>query len=70
MLTTINKWWTTLGQVHALSHLDDRLLADAGVDRRDIPRRVRGRPAGPATTWLHAGTEPAGHCDGKGGLCA
>jgi uncharacterized protein YjiS (DUF1127 family) len=77
MLTTLARWWNTRGQIDALSHLDDRLLEDAGVDRTDIPRRVRGatrddRPARSATKWpaLYVWTERAGRRNAENGLCA
>lgn len=38
----IAQWIATTHEIDKVQFLDDRLLADMGIKRRDIERRVRG----------------------------
>jgi uncharacterized protein YjiS (DUF1127 family) len=42
MWTLLKRWWVTEGAVVHLSELDDRLLADMGLEREGLRERVRG----------------------------
>ena len=42
LISQLKDWWTVQGGIERLAHLDDRLLADLGIEREDIPRYVRG----------------------------
>jgi len=39
----ITEWLMTRRQIDRVHHLDDRLLADMGINRHEIERRVKGR---------------------------
>ncbi len=52
MLEQLSKWWSDLGAEAELRWLDDRMLADMGIEREEIRARVRGpesREAGSGT---------------------
>jgi uncharacterized protein YjiS (DUF1127 family) len=42
MLKRLAMWWTTQRDIQTLEGLDDRMLADMGLSREAIRRRVRG----------------------------
>ncbi len=42
IVESFRRWRTRTAAVTALSRMDDRILADIGVSRFDIPRVVRG----------------------------
>lgn len=48
LISQLKDWWTVQGGIERLAHLDDRLLADLGIEREDIPRYVRGELLKPA----------------------
>ena len=39
----IQAWFTTRREIDRVHHLDDHLLADMGIKRFEIERRVKGR---------------------------
>ena len=42
IIESFRRWRTRTAAAAALSRMDDRILADIGVSRADIPRVVRG----------------------------
>lgn len=48
LISRLRDWWLIQGGIERLVHLDDRLLADLGIEREDIPRYVRGELLKPA----------------------
>lgn len=48
LISQLKDWWAVQGGIERLAHLDDRLLADLGIEREDIPRYVRGELLKPA----------------------
>ena len=50
MWSKLKKWWATEGEMVQLRGLDDRLLADMGLEREGLRDRVQGvtQPKGPA----------------------
>jgi uncharacterized protein YjiS (DUF1127 family) len=43
MWNWIRTWWAAEGAIVRLQALDDRLLADMGLERESVERRVSGR---------------------------
>lgn len=39
----VGRWYALNQEVRRLARLDDHLLADMGIERDEIPARVRGR---------------------------
>ena len=39
----IHEWFQTKREIDRVHHLDDHLLADMGIKRHEIERRVKGR---------------------------
>jgi|EndMetStandDraft_5_1072996.scaffolds.fasta_scaffold256487_2 uncharacterized protein YjiS (DUF1127 family) len=39
----IHEWFQTKREIDRVHHLDDHLLADMGLKRHEIDRRVKGR---------------------------
>jgi uncharacterized protein YjiS (DUF1127 family) len=39
----LTQWLSTARQIDKVRFLDDRLLADMGIERREIASRVKGR---------------------------
>ncbi len=42
IVESFRRWRTRVAAAAALSRMDDRILADIGVSRSDIPRVIRG----------------------------
>ncbi len=42
IIETFRRWRTRTAAAAALGKMDDRILADIGISRSDIPRVVRG----------------------------
>jgi uncharacterized protein YjiS (DUF1127 family) len=43
VLNKITQWLVSGSEIERLEGLDDRLLRDMGIRRKDIARRVKGR---------------------------
>jgi uncharacterized protein YjiS (DUF1127 family) len=61
----LKDWWKTEGAMVQLQGLDDRLLADMGLDRDGLRERVRGEAERPGD-----GSAPPGRCGLRGVLGA
>jgi uncharacterized protein YjiS (DUF1127 family) len=43
LITRVRKWYKLGGEIARLESLDDILLADIGIDRKDISALVHGK---------------------------
>lgn len=43
MWKRLRDWWSAAGDAHRLLQLDDRLLADIGLERAGLRKRVMGQ---------------------------
>lgn len=59
MWTHLKRWWATEGAMVQLRGLDNRLLADMGLDRDGLRKRVRGEVHAPSVAPEGAGAGAA-----------